>query len=258
MMNIHKTPHNKHDRFLKPVMFNFNNFARFYMPTRGFATLIGLVSLFRQSNPDTVVGGQVYNLGLLNEGDFLMKRLALILLIPLILLACRSDEKIEATLISYSSPNYPVTFMMPEEWAISDDADSITIATREDLLFAATVVEGARINMIITPSFFVGSTNATEIIDTAVRTFREQEGVEIIQEIQPIVISSQQATETVLRGSDSQGNEVILRYLLIENPTINQTAVVAAVHDASQNNVYGQLMADIVASIQLVDASSKQ
>ncbi len=187
-----------------------------------------------------------------------MKRLFFLLLIPLILLACRSDEIVEATLISYSSPNYPVTFMMPEGWAISDDEDSITIATQEDLLLAATVVKGARINIIVTPSFFVGSTNATEIIDTAVRNFREQAGAEIIQEIQPIVINSQQATETVLRGNDSQGNEVILRYLLIENPTINQTAVIAAVHDASQNNVYGQLMADIVASIQLVDASSEQ
>ncbi|MCP4415763.1 MAG: hypothetical protein GY805_04020 [Chloroflexi bacterium] len=180
-----------------------------------------------------------------------MKRLLFLLLIPLILLACDSDKEVGGNLVSYSSPNYPVTFMKPENWAISDDEDSITIATEEDFLFAASVVEGARINIVVTPAFFTGSANATEVIDTAVRNFREQEGIEIIQEIQPVIVSNQQAVETVLRGKDSEGNEIVLRYLVIENPTISQTAVVAAVHDANKNNSYGQLMADIVASIQL-------
>ncbi|MEZ4593463.1 MAG: hypothetical protein R3D55_20295 [Chloroflexota bacterium] len=42
---------------------------------------------------------------------------------------------------------------------------------------------------------------------------------------------------------------------MIENLTVNVTAVVAAVHDANQNDRYGQLMADIVNSIQLGEAT---
>ncbi len=187
-----------------------------------------------------------------------MKRLALILLIPLFLMGCGLSNAAKETLVSYSSPNYPVTFMMPEGWAINDDADSITIASQEDLLFASSVVSGARINITITPSFFTGSDNAKEVVETAVRSFREQEGIEIIQEIQPMIVLNQQAIETVLSGNDSQGNPIILRYLIIENPTISQTAVVAAVHDTTQDNIYGQLLADIVATIQLKDENGEQ
>ena len=42
-----------------------------------------------------------------------MKRLVLILLIPLLLLACSSNDDAGGELIPYSSPNYPVTFLMP-------------------------------------------------------------------------------------------------------------------------------------------------
>lgn len=187
-----------------------------------------------------------------------MKRLLVLLLIPLFVLACGAADRSKEDLVAYSSPNYPVTFMMPEDWAINDDADSITIASEEDLLFASSVILGARINIAVTPSFFTGSANAREVVETAVRSFREQEGIEVIQEIQPMVVLNQQAIETVLSGKDSQGNPIILRYLIIENPTIGQTAVVAAVHDTTLNNEYGQLMADIVATIQLTDESSDQ
>ena len=185
-----------------------------------------------------------------------MKRLVLILLIPLFLLACSSNKEAGGELITYSSPNYPITFLVPEQWAVTDDEDSITVASQEALLFASAVADGARINITVAPSFFSGSARATEVIDTAVRNFREQDGAEVIQEIESRAINTQSAVETVLRGEDAEGNEVILRYLVIENLTVNQTAVVAAVHDARQNDVYGQVMADIVDSIQLV--SSKQ
>ena len=187
-----------------------------------------------------------------------MKRLILILLIPLFLLACRSDDEIGGELVPYSSTTYPITFLMPELWATADDEDSITIASGESLLFANSVADGARINITVTPSFFTGSNGAMEMIDTAVRNFREQDGTEVIQEVQTTVINTQPAVETVLRGLDSQGNEIILRYVVIENLTVNQTAVVAAVHDASQNNRYGQLMADIVTSIQLGETAGNQ
>ena len=182
-----------------------------------------------------------------------MKRLILILLIPLLLLACNSDDEINGELVPYSSDNYPITFLKPELWTISDDEDSITIASKEGLLFANTVTEGARINIIVTQSFFTGSANAMEVIDRAVRDFRDSEGAEIIQDIESKTINTQSAVETVLRGKDSQGNEVIFRYLVIENLVVNQTAVVAAVHDANQNDQYGQLMVDIISSIQLED-----
>lgn len=175
-----------------------------------------------------------------------MKRFVLLLL-PLFLLACSAGEE----LVSYQSANYPITFSMPEAWAVSDNEDSITIASEESLLFASSVADGARVNISVTPSFFTGAANASEVIDTAVRNFREQDGAEVIQEIESAIINNQSAVQTVLRGLDTQGNEVVLRYVVIENLTVNQTAVIAAVHDASLNNRYGQLMADIVNSIQL-------
>jgi hypothetical protein len=89
------------------------------------------------------------------------------------------------------------------------------------------------------------------VIETAVRSFRNQEDTEVIQEIESLVINTQSAVQTVLRGQDTQGNQIILRYMVIENLTVNQTAVVAAIHDASQNDQYGQLMLDIVNSIQM-------
>lgn len=177
-----------------------------------------------------------------------MKRLVLLFLIPLFLLACGEAE---ATMIPYSSPNYPVTLQIPEAWAISDNEDSITIASEEALLLASSVNDGARVNISITPSQFTGSANATEVIETAVRSFRNQEDTEVIQEIESLVINTQSAVQTVLRGQDTQGNQIILRYMVIENLTVNQTAVVAAIHDASQNDQYGQLMLDIVNSIQM-------
>lgn len=180
-----------------------------------------------------------------------MKRFVFILLIPLFLLGCGSDEEAGGKLINYTSPNYPITMQMPENWVVMDNEDSITIASAESLLLANSVTEGARVNIIVTPSFFTGSANATEMIDTAVRNFREQAGAEVIQEIQPRALNTQSAVETVLRGKDTQDHEVILRYLIIENLSSNQTAVVTAVHDASQNDIYGQLMLDIVNSIQL-------
>ncbi len=180
-----------------------------------------------------------------------MKRLVLILMIPLFLLACRSDGETGGELVSYTSPNYPVTFLLPENWVVTDDADSITIASDESLLLASCVTDGARLNIAVTPSLFTGAANATEVLDTAVRQFRDQDGAEVIQEIENIVINTQPAVQTVLRGTDAQSNEIILRYVVIENLSVNQTAVVAAVHDADQNNQYGQLMADIVNSIQL-------
>ncbi|MBK8903336.1 MAG: hypothetical protein IPM53_19290 [Anaerolineaceae bacterium] len=180
-----------------------------------------------------------------------MKRLILILLIPLFVLACGAAEDSGGELVSYTSPNYPITFMMPERWALSDNEDSITIATAESLLLANTVVDGARINITVTPGFFMGNTNVSEVIDTAVRQFREQEGVTVIQEMESKSINNQSAVEIVLRGPDTQGNEVILRYLVLESLASNQTAVIAAVHDASKNGRYGQLMADIVNSIEL-------
>ena len=186
-----------------------------------------------------------------------MKRLVLILLIPLFLFACRSEDEAGGKLISYTSPNYPITFQMPENWVVNDDEDSISIASAESLLLASSITEGARLNIIVTPSFFTGNANAIEVIDTAVHNFREQSGAEVIQEVQSRPINTQSAVETVLRGQDTEGNEVILRYLVIENLSVNQTAVVAAVHDASQNNLYGQLMADIVNSIQLGDTSNQ-
>ena len=181
-----------------------------------------------------------------------MNRLIFVLLFALLLMACGSAN---VPLVAYSSPNYPVTLQMPEGWAISDDEDSITIATEDSLLFAPSVEKGARINISVTPSFFSGTANATEVIDTAVRRFREQAGAVVIQEVEPTTINTQSAVQTVLQGPDTQGNEVVLRYVVIENLSVNQTAVVAAVHDASQNNRYGQLMADIVNSIQLGEAT---
>lgn len=180
-----------------------------------------------------------------------MKRLVLILLIPILLLACRSEDETNGALIPYSSSNYPITFSLPENWAITDDADSITIASEESLLLASSVTEGARINMVITPSLFTGTSNATEVLDTAVRSFRDREGTEVIQEIENIVINTQPTVQIVLRGPDSQGNSVIFRYMVMQNLGTGQTAVIAAVHDANQNNQYGQLMSDIVNSIEL-------
>lgn len=180
-----------------------------------------------------------------------MKRLILIFLIPLFVLACGASENTGGDLVSYTSLNYPITFMLPEQWAVSDNEDSITIASGEPLLLADTVVDGARLNITVTPGAFLGSANITEVIDTAVRQFREQDGVEVIQEIETKSINNQTAVEIVLRGPDTQGNEVILRYLVLQNLSTNQTAVIAAVHDANQNGRYGQLMADIVNSIQL-------
>ncbi len=179
-----------------------------------------------------------------------MKRLALILLIPLFFLAC-TNEDADGELIAYASPNYPVTFLLPEQWAIMDNEDSITIASEESLLLASAVTAGARVNISVTPSIFTGSANATEVIDTAVRRFREQTGTELLQEVESRIINNQSAVETVLRGQDTEGNEIILRYMVIENLVVRQTAVVAAVHDASQNDRYGQIMANIVNSIQL-------
>lgn len=177
-----------------------------------------------------------------------MKRLVLLLIIPLFLLACGSTE---TELVTYNSPTYAISFQMPEGWAISENEDSITIASNESLLTASSVTNGARINLTISPSFFTGAAAATGIIETTVRNFREQPETEIVQEIAPTTINTQSAVQTVLRGPDTNGEEIILRYVIIENLSVNQTAVVAAVHDASQNNEYGQLMADIVNSIQL-------
>ncbi|WP_420629859.1 hypothetical protein [Candidatus Leptofilum sp.] len=176
-----------------------------------------------------------------------MKRLVFILLVPLFLLACGASE---VTMVPYSSPNYAIRFDMPEGWTISDNEDSITIASEEALLTSG-VAEGARVNITVTPSLFTGAANATEMVEAAVRTFRNQEWTELLQEVETTNINAQTAVQTVLRGQDSDGNEIILRYVVIENLTVNLTAVVAAVHDANQNNEYGQLMADIVNSIQL-------
>ncbi|MAT99226.1 MAG: hypothetical protein CL608_18955 [Anaerolineaceae bacterium] len=187
-----------------------------------------------------------------------MKRLVLFLMIPLFLLACRSEDETGGELIPYISANYPITFSMPENWAVTDDADSITIASDESLLLASSVTDGARVNIVVTPSVFTGTANATEVLDTAVRTFRNQAGAEVIQEIENIVINTQPAVQTVLRGPDSQGNSIIFRYMVIQNLAEGQTAVVAAVHDADLNNQYGQLMADIVNSIQLGEPTPAQ
>ena len=105
---------------------------------------------------------------------------------------------------------------------MADNEDSITIASDEALLFANSVAGGARLNIIVTPSFFTGSANATEVIDTAVRNFREQDGAEVIQAIESRTINGQPTAETVLRGLDTQGNEIILRYLVIENLTVTK------------------------------------
>lgn len=177
-----------------------------------------------------------------------MKRLVLILFILFFLLACGPKE---VNLVPYTSPNYPITFQLPESWVVEDNEDSITIASSEALLLDGMMTNGARINITVAPSFFTGTAVATEVIDTAVRNFRDQEETEIIQDIEPTNINAQTAVQTVLRGPDINGNEIILRYMVIENLTVNVTAVVAAVHDANQNDQYGQLMADIVNSIQL-------
>lgn len=181
-----------------------------------------------------------------------MKRLVYIfLLLPLFLLACSSDDETGGKLVPYTSPNYPITLLMPENWVVTDDADSITIASAESLLLASSVTEGARLNIVVTPSFFTGTANATEVLDTAVRTFRNREGAEVIQEMENIVINGQPTVQVVLRGPDSQGNTIIFRYMVMQNLVAGQTAVVAAVHDADLNNQYSQLMADIVNSIQI-------
>ncbi len=180
-----------------------------------------------------------------------MKRLLFILLIPLLLLACRSNDETGGEMVPYTSPNYPITLQMPEAWAVSDDADSITIASDESLLLASSVTDGARANIVVSPSLFTGTANATEVLETAVRTFRAQEEVEVIQEIENIVINTQPTVQIVLRGPDSQGNTVIFRYMVMQNLTVGQTAVIAAVHDADQNNQYGPVMAEIVNSIRL-------
>jgi len=180
-----------------------------------------------------------------------MKRLILLLLIPLFALACGATEDSGGALVSYTSPNYPITLMIPEQWAVSDNEDSITIASTEALLLANTVVDGARLNITVTLGAFMGNANITEVIETAVGQFRAQEGVEVLQEVETKSINNQSAVEIVLRGPDTEGNEVILRYLVVESLGSNQTAVIAAVHDASENDRYGQVMADIVNSIQL-------
>ena len=180
-----------------------------------------------------------------------MKRLILIFLIPLLVLACGEADDTGGELVSYTSPNYPISFTMPAAWAVSDNEDSITIASAESLLLANTVVDGARINMTVTLGAFMGNANVTEVIKTAVGQFQAQEGVEVLQEVETKLINNQSAVEIVLRGPDTEGNEVILRYLVLESLGSNQTAVIAAVHDASENERYGQLMADIVNSIRL-------
>jgi hypothetical protein len=103
------------------------------------------------------------------EGDFWMKRLILIFLIPLLVLACGEADDTGGELVSYTSPNYPISFTMPAAWAVSDNEDSITIASAESLLLANTVVDGARINMTVTLGAFMGNANVTEVIETAVR-----------------------------------------------------------------------------------------
>ncbi|MCA9899160.1 MAG: hypothetical protein KC433_13295 [Anaerolineales bacterium] len=177
-----------------------------------------------------------------------MKRLAFLLFIPLFLLACGPKEE---NLVTYTSSNYPITLQVPESWSVEDNEDSITIASNEEMLLTNSVVNGAVINITVTPSTFTGTAALTEMVETAVRSFRAQEEVEVLQEIEQTTINAQTAVQTVLRGPSTEGNKIILRYVMIENLTVNQTAIVAAVHDASQNDQYGQLMADIVNSIQL-------
>lgn len=181
-----------------------------------------------------------------------MKRLVLILLIPFFLLGCGPKEE---NLVTYTSLNYPITFQMPESWAVQDNEDSITIVSNEEMLLTNSMVDGAQINMTVSPSAFSGTAALTEMVDTAVRNFRAQEGVEVLQEIETTTINAQTAVQTVLRGPGTEGNEMILRYMVIENLSVNVTAVVAAVHDADQNDQYGQLMVDIVNSIQLEEVT---
>lgn len=186
-----------------------------------------------------------------------MRRLARLMIILLLVVACGSAEEAVGELLPYSSPNYPLTIMIPEDWAVTDNEDSITIASSEALLSGNSVEDGARINITVSPSFFSGSDNAREVIEAAVRSIREQEEAEVIQEIHNVAINSQLGLETVVRGRDAQDTEVILRYVVIENPSVLQSAVVVAVHDANENGRYGQLMNDIVNSIQLGDTSNQ-
>ena len=180
-----------------------------------------------------------------------MKRLIFLFLIPLFLLACGPSD---AAFVPYSSPNYAITLQMPDDWAIIDNEDSITIASEEGALAAKSVTNGARVNITVAPSLFTGISSTSEFVETAVSSFLEQEGSEEIQAIESVTINGQTAVQTVLRAQDTQGTEIILRYVVIQNLAEGQTAVVAAVHDASQNNTYGQIIADIVNSIQLGEA----
>lgn len=181
-----------------------------------------------------------------------MKRLVFILLIPFFLLACGQAED---PMVTYTSPNYAISLQMPESWAVEDNEDSITLVSDEAILLTNETGDGARINITVSPSTFTGTAATTEMIDTAVRSFRAQEGVEVRQEIEATTINNQTAVQTVLVGPDTNGSETVLRYLVIENFTMNLTAVVAAVHSADQDEQYGQLIVDIVNSIQLGEAT---
>ena len=168
------------------------------------------------------------------------------------IIACGPSPDPEETLTPYESPNYRVTLAYPSDWTLDDNEDSISIASQAELINAASVENGAGLNITITPAGVMSTTDLIELIKTTVRSFREQENAEVIQEPVSSPINNQLAATTVIRGQDQSGNNVILQYTIILSQTSDQIAFITALNDADQADTYRPIIEAIINSIKLM------
>jgi len=166
--------------------------------------------------------------------------------------ACGPSPDPQKALIPYESPNYRVNLVYPSDWALDENEDSISIASQAELINGASMANGASLNITIIPAGVMSTTDLIELIETTVRSFREQENAEVIQEPVSSPINNQLAATTVIRGQDQSGNNVILQYTIILSQKSDQIAFITALNDADQADTYRPIIEAIISSIKLM------
>jgi hypothetical protein len=152
---------------------------------------------------------------------------------------------LDIPLVDYESPNYAVTFQLPEAWIVNDNEDAITIRSND----AAN--PDVRIEMTLVPSALLGGGNLMELIEIGSESFAAQEGAEVLQEAAMTTFNNQRAAHTQVRGPNGE-EKAFLEYIVVMSNTGDQAATIVAMTRESTEAENLPIVAAILNSIELL------
>ncbi len=164
-----------------------------------------------------------------------MKQLRLFALVIIgLLTACGTSAEKPGALRPFTSQLTTLTFSYPENWAVSENPDTLLIASNENALTTFNNTDATIISITLVPGVVPAPTMLTELLQPTVQSLLNQENVKVLEEADVTTLNNQMAGSVKLETTDSNGLEIVVQAVSVAGP--DQVALITAVTDKSRYN----------------------